>query len=125
MAITCYTDSTANAWKTARGIIDGKPYTHNPEKSERAGYNIYDFDGGWISDLRTKLEINFNDGATYSVVIDYEAPVVFKGYSEVASGRYSMETLWYCRRYNKAYTTEYITQNRSVFVSDSFVKVSD
>lgn len=70
MAITCYTVGTCNAWRTARGLIDNKPYNHNPEKSERAGYNIYDFDGGWISDLGTKLEVNFNNGTTYSVVIE-------------------------------------------------------
>lgn len=68
--ITVYTLSHKDAWETVRGLIDGKPYAHDDEKSKRAGYHIYTFSGGWVSDLGDRLEVNYENGCTYSVWIE-------------------------------------------------------
>lgn len=70
---TIYTPSHAKAWETVRGLIDGKPYAYNEEKTRKAGYHIYTFKGGWVSDLNDRLEVNFENGSTYSVRIEEEA----------------------------------------------------
>ena len=66
--ITVY--SYEDAWKTVKGLIDCKPYAHDEEKSKNAGYHIYTFSGGWISDLSSRLEVNYDNGYTYSVRIE-------------------------------------------------------
>lgn len=41
--------------------------TKNEEKSKRAGYDIYDVEDdpkSWVSDLGTRLEINYDNGKT-------------------------------------------------------------
>lgn len=68
--ITVYTLSHADAWETVKGLIDGKPYVHDEEKSKKAGHNIYTFSGGWVSDLNDRLEVNYENGYTYSVRIE-------------------------------------------------------
>jgi len=68
--ISVYALGHADAWETVRGLIDGKPYAHDDEKSRKAGYHIYTFKGGWVSDLGDRLEANFENGTTYSVRIE-------------------------------------------------------
>ena len=68
--ITVYTLSCGDAWETVKGLIDGKPYAHDDEKSKKAGYHIYTFNGGWVSDLGDRLEVNYENGCTYSVRIE-------------------------------------------------------
>lgn len=71
--ITVYTLSYGDAWETVKGLIDGKPYAHDDEKSKKAGYHIYTFNGGWVSDLGDRLEVNYENGCTYSVRIEDRA----------------------------------------------------
>lgn len=71
--ITVYTLSHKDAWETVRGLIDGKPYAHDDEKSKKAGYHIYTFSGGWVSELGDRLEVNYDNGYTYSVRIENRA----------------------------------------------------
>ena len=71
--ITVYTLSHRDAWETVKGLIDGKPYACDDEKSKKAGYHIYTFSGGWISELGDRLEVNYDNGCTYSVRIEDRA----------------------------------------------------
>ena len=68
--ISVYALGHADAWETVRGLIDGKPYAHDDKKSRKAGYHIYTFKGGWVSELNDRLEVNFENGSTYSVRIE-------------------------------------------------------
>ena len=65
-----YTDTRPNAFKTISELIGHKPYVFNERASKNAGYNIYNFDGGWISDMETKVELNYTDGGTTPVFIN-------------------------------------------------------
>lgn len=45
-------------------------FTKNQEKSELAGYSIWDFEGGHVCDLNTRLEVNLDSGKTYNIWIN-------------------------------------------------------
>lgn len=38
--------------------------------TDRAGYKVYTFDGGTVSQLNTRFEINYDDGRTVNIWID-------------------------------------------------------
>lgn len=66
------------AWSLANEIFP-TDYMKNDEKSDRAGYDIYestlDGSGAWISDLGSRLEINLDGGRTVNIWIEPESPV--------------------------------------------------
>lgn len=70
--IFCHTTSKSNAWAIVRGLVGHKKLDKSLEKSEKAGYGIWEFKKGTVSDLDTKLEVNFIDGNTYAVMIDHD-----------------------------------------------------
>ena len=64
--------SLTDAWKIAYLLIgEDKVVEFDYDKSKRAGYNIYSNGDGTItiSDLKTRLEINFEDGTSKNIWI--------------------------------------------------------
>lgn len=53
------------AWAFLHSVLEITE--QNKEKSEGAGYPIYDTDKGWISDLNDRLEVNFNNGESFNI----------------------------------------------------------
>ena len=82
------------AWEKAAEIFP-TDYEKNSERSERAGYDIYEstLEGcnSWISDLGNRLEINLENGETVNIWIDCES--VENGAEEVAEAHKTVVTL--------------------------------
>ena len=59
------------AWEIAYMLFGS--YEFDPYKSQNAGYRIYrsseEDNNGWISDLESRLEINFSDGRSMNIWI--------------------------------------------------------
>lgn len=68
----CEVTSVSEAWKIANQLFP-TDYILDAEKSNGAGYPIYvstaDGYNGWISDLNTRLELNFADGTSKNIWI--------------------------------------------------------
>ena len=60
--------STLNAWKEAQKHIHN--YKKDHDASRNAGCNIYRGDEGYISDLTTRLEVNFDSGESFNIWIE-------------------------------------------------------
>lgn len=69
-----HAETRPEAFKQISKIIGGKAYTNDKSKSDRAGYNIYTFEGGWISDMISKVEVNYDSGETITVFVDEVSP---------------------------------------------------
>lgn len=60
-------NSVNEAWEIAKGIV--RNATLNNQLTEHAGYKVYqNEEGEWISDLETRLEINYNSENTMKTV---------------------------------------------------------
>lgn len=67
-AVRVYAKSKSDAFSILDdlvGIVQADKYL-----SDRAGYRVYTFDGGTVSDLNTRLEVNYDDGRTVNIWID-------------------------------------------------------
>lgn len=86
--------TTREAWEKANEIFP-TDYEKNNERSERAGYDIYEstLEGcnSWISDLGDRLEINLENGETVNIWIEYESTE--NGAEEAAEARETVVTL--------------------------------
>lgn len=86
--------TTKEAWEKADEIFP-TDYEKNNERSDRAGYDIYEstLEGcnSWISDLGNRLEVNLENGETVNIWIDCES--VENGEEEVAEVRETVVTL--------------------------------
>ena len=58
------------AWEYVHMVMPG--LEKDEKLSERAGYPIYSSYRGTLSDLNTRLEMNFNNGKTLTIWIDRE-----------------------------------------------------
>lgn len=71
--IICHTTTISEAHDIMRAITRYATLTKNADKSSNAGYTIYDFKDGWVSDMEHKLEVNFANGSTYTIIADHES----------------------------------------------------
>jgi predicted membrane-bound spermidine synthase len=63
-------DSREKAWMEADKIFP-TDYTLDSFLSSRSGYNVFvGAFGDWISDLGTRLEVNFRNGKSVNIFID-------------------------------------------------------
>lgn len=70
------------AWRIADALFPGD-YELDQTRSKNAGYNVYystrEGINAWISDLNTRLEINYHNGSSENIWIEEEsAPVSMK-----------------------------------------------
>ena len=67
------TKITVSSWENAFDMVIALfgDMTSNHQKSEGAGYDIFDLDNGlgWVSDLNTRFEVNFYSGKTINIWI--------------------------------------------------------
>ncbi len=67
-------NSLADAWELAYALVDADidEFHKDKELSDRAGYAIYINNDGtkWISDMNTRLEVNFENGDTKNIWVD-------------------------------------------------------
>lgn len=71
--IICHTTTISEAHDIMRAITRYATLNKNDDKSSNAGYTIYDFKDGWVSSMGHKLEVNFTNGSTYTIIADYES----------------------------------------------------
>lgn len=63
-------NTAVKAWEILFDFMPEAVFNKNHEKSEAAGYNVYEFANGYVCDLNTRLEINFNNGKTRNIWIE-------------------------------------------------------
>lgn len=62
----------SDAWELAKLIVGGSEIYRSPRLSDAAGYKVYEWYRGTISDLNTRLEINCEEGWTVCLWVDLE-----------------------------------------------------
>lgn len=70
--IICHTTAKSAAHDIMRAITRYATLTLNTNKTNNAGYTIYDFKDGWVSDMGNTIEVNFSKGNTYTIIADIE-----------------------------------------------------
>jgi len=54
-----------DSWGVALAMVGA--VTRNEAASNRAGYDIWEGERGWISDLETRLEVNLHSGRSFNI----------------------------------------------------------